>query len=90
MEGTRHLPIFEPHDWLRARCAILRDRVHRMQFKLRRFGEPPPRDASDAAIIRENDRILRYIEASARRELEEVERSLARLVSGREQRSHQA
>jgi RNA polymerase-binding transcription factor DksA len=84
MDGTCHLPMYESHDWLRARCATLRDRVRRMQLKLRRPGEPPPRDASDAANVRENDRILRYIEASARRELEEVERTLARLASGRE------
>jgi hypothetical protein len=58
-----------------------RDRVHericRVRGRLRRQGEPLPRDDSDAAIIIENNRILQNIEDSACRELADIDRALS-------------
>jgi hypothetical protein len=65
--------------WLLARSATLRERVRHVR-QLRRRGEPPPREPSNAAIILENDGILHGIETTANRELAEVESELAAIA----------
>ena len=81
MDASISLPATDSQDWLVARCATLRERVLRVRRNQRSLHEPAPRDLSDAAIIRENDRILRAIEDSASRELAQVELALARLAN---------
>ena len=80
MDGSSPLEVTGTHDWLVARSATLRERVLRVRRNQRSLHGPLPRDNSDAAIIRENDRILRAIEDSAYRELAQVELALARLA----------
>lgn len=69
-------------EWLVARSAQLRDRVKRTQDDLRRRAEPLPRDAPDAAIIVENDEILKAIGETAWAELHHIEHALERLDAG--------
>jgi hypothetical protein len=80
MDGSSPLPATCTHEWLVARSATLRERVHRVRRNQRPLDEPAPRDHSDAAILGENDRILRSIEESAARELAQIELALARLA----------
>ena len=68
---------------LQARGAELRERVQRVRQDLGRETNPLPRDSSDAAIALENDEILEAIEDSALREINHIERALARMDSGR-------
>ena len=65
-----------------ARGAQLRERIRRVGDDLRREVTPLPRDSPDAAIVMENDEILRAIEESAHRELGQIERALERLEAG--------
>ncbi len=67
---------------LLARGAELRERVRRVHDDLGRGTTPLPRDAPDAAIVMENDDVLRAIDATSRGELEQIERALERLEAG--------
>lgn len=64
------------------RGAQLRDRIDRVNQDLRRATNPLPADSADAAIVLENDEILKAIDETARRELIQVERALARVETG--------
>ena len=68
--------------WLLARSAELRERVSRVDADLRRESNPLPRDSPDAAIVMENDEVLRAIDETARAELMHINRALARLEAG--------
>lgn len=68
--------------WLLARSAELRERLSRVQSDLRRESTPLPRDAPDAAIVMENDEILRAIDETARSELEQIGHALERIEAG--------
>ena len=65
--------------WLLARSAELRERLNRVHDDLRRETTPLPRDAPDAAIVMENDEILRAIDEAARSELVQIGRAFERL-----------
>ncbi|HTU67590.1 MAG TPA: TraR/DksA family transcriptional regulator [Steroidobacteraceae bacterium] len=65
-----------------ARGAELRDRVSRVRTDLSRAREPLPRDSADAAIVIENDDVLRAIESTAGREMEHIDRALERMDAG--------
>ena len=67
---------------LLARGEELRNRARRVQEDLRRDFTPLPRDAPDAAIVMENDEVLEAVHESARSELRQIERALARLEAG--------
>lgn len=67
---------------LLAREAELRDRVRRVQDDLRREVNPLPRDAPDAAVVMENDKIFQAVDEAARLELKHIERALERLEAG--------
>ena|SRR5690349_11585645 len=67
---------------LLARGEELRDRSRRVQDDLRRRFTSLPRDAPDAAIVLENDEVLEAVDESARSELRQIERALARLETG--------
>ena len=69
-------------EWLLARSAELRARMSRVQDDLRRESTPLPRDAPDAAIVMENDEILRAIDETARSELQQIGRALERVDAG--------
>ena len=69
-------------EWLLARSTELRERVSRVQKDLRREATPLPRDAPDAAIVMENDEILRAIDETARSEIEQIANALERIESG--------
>ena len=69
-------------EWLLARSTELRERVSRVQKDLRREATPLPRDAPDAAIVMENDEILRAIDETARSEIEQIAHALERIESG--------
>jgi RNA polymerase-binding protein DksA len=68
--------------WLLARSAQLRERARRVQDDLGRETTPLPRDASDAAIVIENDEILLAIEEASLSELKQIGRALERLDAG--------
>jgi DnaK suppressor protein len=68
--------------WLLDRGVELRERVGRVQDDLRRKSTPLPRDAPDAAIVMENDEVLRAIDETARAELMHIDRALERLDAG--------
>ena len=68
--------------WLLARRAELRERLSRVHDDLRRETSPLPRDAPDAAIVMENDEILRAIDETARSELMQIGRAFERLETG--------
>jgi RNA polymerase-binding transcription factor len=67
---------------LLARSAELRERLSRVHDDLRRESTPLPRDAPDAAIVMENDEILRAIDETARAELSQIGRALERIGAG--------
>jgi len=69
-------------EWLLARRARLRERVGKVDGDLRRETTPLPQDAPDAAIVMENDEVLRAIDASARSELVQIAHALERLDAG--------
>lgn len=69
--------------WLLVRSAQLRERAKRVHDDLGRETTPLPRDASDAAIIIENDEILQAIEEAALSELKQIGRALERLDAGK-------
>jgi RNA polymerase-binding transcription factor DksA len=68
--------------WLIARGAELRDRISRVQSDLGRAREPLPRDLPDAAIVMENDEVLRAIESTATLEIRHVDHALERIDTG--------
>jgi DnaK suppressor protein len=68
--------------WLLARSAELRDRVQRVRADLCRERDPLPRDASDAAILIDNDEVLQALETTATTELARIEWALARMDAG--------
>ena len=68
--------------WLLGRSAELRERVNRVHDDLRRQTTPLPRDAPDAAIVMENDEILRAIDETARSELIHINHALERVTAG--------
>lgn len=68
--------------WLLARGAELRERIRRVQADLGRAREPLPRDSADAAIVMENDEVLRAIESTAMLEIRHVDHALERLDAG--------
>jgi DnaK suppressor protein len=69
-------------EWLVARSAELRERVSRVHNDLRRESTPLPPDAPDAAIVMENDEILRAIDETARSELGQIGHALERIEAG--------
>ena len=68
--------------WLLARSGELRERLSRVHDDLRRETSPLPRDAPDAAIVMENDEILRAIDETARSELMQIGHAFERLDTG--------
>jgi RNA polymerase-binding transcription factor DksA len=64
------------------RAAELRNRARRVEKDLRREFTPLPRDAPDAAVVMENDEVLEAVHESARSELRQIERALARMEAG--------
>ena len=60
----------------------LRDRIHRVRQDLRREREPLPRDSADAAIVLENDDVLRAVEDAAGAELTHIDLALERFDAG--------
>jgi RNA polymerase-binding transcription factor DksA len=67
---------------LLARGAELTERVHRVQADLGRARDPLPRDSADAALVMENDDVLRAIEYTALREMSHIEHALERIDAG--------
>jgi RNA polymerase-binding transcription factor DksA len=67
---------------LLARAAELRERIRRVQADLARTREPLPRDSADAAIVVENDDVLRAIETTAEAEVRHIAHALERFESG--------
>ena len=67
---------------LLARAAELRERIQRIHADLGREREPLPRDSADAAIVMENDEVLRVIESTASAELHHIDHALERLDVG--------
>lgn len=65
-----------------ARGAELADRVRRVQEDLGRAKAPLPRDSADAAIVMENDEVLRAIESTATLEIRHIEHALERIDTG--------
>lgn len=65
-----------------ARGRELNDRIQRVHGDLARAREPLPRDSADAAIMVENDEVLRAIEATATTEMQHIEHALERLDAG--------
>jgi RNA polymerase-binding protein DksA len=65
-----------------ARGSELNDRIHRVHADLSREREPLPRDAPDAAILVENDDVLRAIEQSAATEMHHIDHALERIEAG--------
>jgi RNA polymerase-binding transcription factor DksA len=68
--------------WLLARTTELRERVSRVHDDLSRESTPLPRDAPDAAIVVENDEILRAIDETARSELAHIGHALKSIDAG--------
>ena len=68
--------------WLIARGAELHERIRRVREDLGRQREPLPRDSKDAAIVVENDEVLRGIESTALAELGFIEHALERMDAG--------
>jgi len=69
-------------DWLMARGGELRQRVCRVERKLRRSKRKPAYDPEFDSVMIENAQILAAIVTGARRELAHLERALARLAAG--------
>jgi RNA polymerase-binding transcription factor DksA len=67
---------------LLARAGDLRERLRRVQADLGRAREPLPRDSADAAIVMENDEVLRAIESTSTSEIRHIEHALERLDAG--------
>jgi RNA polymerase-binding transcription factor DksA len=67
---------------LLTRAGDLRERIRRVQADLGRAREPLPRDFADAAIVMENDEVLRAIETSATSEIRHIEHALERFTAG--------
>jgi RNA polymerase-binding transcription factor DksA len=65
-----------------ARAAELRERIGKVQADLSRTREPLPRDSADAAIVLENDEVLRAIETTAHAELGHIDQALLRMDAG--------
>jgi len=64
------------------RSVELRKRARRVEEDLRREFTPLPRDSADAAVVMENDEVLEAVHESARSELRQIERALARMEAG--------
>lgn len=67
---------------LMARGNELNDRIRRIKADLARTREPLPRDSADAAIVVENDEVLRAIEATAITEMHHIDHALERMDAG--------
>jgi RNA polymerase-binding transcription factor DksA len=67
---------------LLARAAELRERLNRVRADLRREREPLPADSRDAAVMVENDDVLRGIESTSVEELGHIDHALERLDAG--------
>jgi DnaK suppressor protein len=67
---------------LQARAAELRDRVRQVRLDLRREADPLPADSGDAAIVVENDEVLKSIESTSLDELGCIDHALERLDAG--------
>jgi len=67
---------------LLARSAELGERMHRVHDDLRRESVPLPRDAPDAAIVMENDEILKAVDEAARAEIAHIQHAVERLEAG--------
>jgi DnaK suppressor protein len=67
---------------LLARNAELQERIRRVNDDLRRVVTPLPQDAPDAAVVMENDEVLKAVDEAARGELTQIGRALERLGSG--------
>jgi RNA polymerase-binding transcription factor len=67
---------------LLARGAELAERVRRVQTDLGRVRDPLPRDSADAAIVMENDEVLRAIETTSLQEIGHIEHALERIDAG--------
>lgn len=65
-----------------SRGSELAERVRRVQADLGRAREPLPRDSADAAIVMENDDVLRAIEFTATQEMRHIARALERMDAG--------
>jgi DnaK suppressor protein len=65
-----------------ARGSELNERIHRVQVDLARATEPLPRDAPEAAIVMENDEVLRAIESTATSEMLHIDHALERMDAG--------
>ena len=68
--------------WLKARGAALGNRLTSIDKDLRRETTPLPRNAPDAAIVRENDEVLEAIRKTGRAELTHISAALERLDGG--------
>lgn len=64
------------------RGAELRERIQRAHADLARTREPLPRDPGDAAIVMENDDVLRAIEATSASEIHHIRHALDNLDAG--------
>jgi DnaK suppressor protein len=82
MKGTNVDNLRAMRARLLARAAELAERVRRVQADLGRAREPLPRDSADAAIVLENDEVLRAIESTATLELRQIEHALERIDAG--------
>jgi hypothetical protein len=83
MDGNLWTTTTDAREALLDRRTRVDERLQRIRRKRRGHAEPLPRDEEDAAVILENDRILRAIEDSASRELDELERELMKLRAAR-------
>lgn len=60
----------------------LGERMRRVQEDMRRQSTPLPCDLPDAAIVMENDEILKAVDQAARSELAQIDRAVERLEAG--------
>jgi RNA polymerase-binding transcription factor DksA len=67
---------------LLARSTELAERLRRVRADLGRAREPLPGDSADAAIVMENDDVLRAIESTALQEIRHIEHALERIDAG--------
>ena len=67
---------------LLARRGVLERRVGRIQTDVRHQEAPLEADAEEQVVQLENDAVLQALDATGRRELEAIDRALARLEAG--------
>jgi len=65
-----------------ARAGELKERIGKVRADLSRSREPLPLDSADAAIVLENDDVLRAIETTAHAELGHIDHALLRMDAG--------